>query len=189
VENQIVVHIETGDSKIVVETPGSLTTLKLIGAQGSEIYLKDPDKSTITDIGCAERIKHPLPQISPNPKSTKSTNIEAQVTNILYKLGVPANINGSGYLREAIILVFNNPDIIHAVTKELYPAVAHIFDTSTSRVDRSIRYAITIAWKHMDPAIMREYFRHRMYFSTIKPTNSEFIATVSDRLLLQMNQT
>jgi hypothetical protein len=188
VENQIVVHIKTSDSKIVVETPSSLTTLKLIGGQGSEIYLNGSDLSAITDIGCASGIKYALAPSSSDQKSAGSVILETQVTNILYKLGVPSNIKGCGYLREAIILAVNNPDIIYAVTKELYPAIAHIFDTTTSRVDRGIRYAIAVAWKHMDSAIMREYFRHRMYFSTVKPTNSEFIATISDRFLLGMNE-
>jgi two-component system response regulator (stage 0 sporulation protein A) len=121
-------------------------------------------------------------------KSAEYVILETQVTNIIYKLGVPANIKGYRYLREAIILAVNNPDIIYAVTKELYPAVAQIFDTTTPRVERSIRHAITVAWRRMDTDIINEYFRHRMSFSMTKPTNSEFIATISDRLLLRMNE-
>jgi two-component system response regulator (stage 0 sporulation protein A) len=187
VENQIVVHIKSDGLKIAIEAPDSLTSLKIICDQGSEIYLNGSEVSDITDKERTKGIGHPLARNYPNHKSVGSTILETQVINIIYQLGIPANIKGYGYLREAIILVVNNPDIIYALTKELYPAVAHIFDTTASRVERGIRHAITVAWQRMDSGIMKEFFGYRMSFSMTKPTNSEFIATISDRLLLRMN--
>jgi hypothetical protein len=194
VDNQFVVHIETGDMKIIVETPNSLTTLKLIPGQGSWIYLNGSDidhyigESGITKTERSEEIERSLVLNSQNSQSTGATILETLVTDIIFQLGVPANIKGYSYLREAIILAVNNPTIIGAMTKELYPAVANIFHTTTLRVERAIRHAITVAWQRVDSSIMKEYFGNRMYLSMIKPSNSEFIATISDRISLRMNK-
>jgi len=115
-----------------------------------------------------------------------SDDIEVRVTEILHQIGVPAHIKGYHYLRDAIIKSVNNPDIINAVTKQLYPSVAKRFDTTSSRVERAIRHAIEVAWDRGDVDILNSYFGYTIHNSRGKPTNSEFVAMISDNLRLQL---
>lgn len=119
-------------------------------------------------------------------KSSDDLSIECKVTDILHQIGVPAHIKGYHYLRESIIMAVSNPDIINAVTKQLYPSVAKHFNTTSSRVERAIRHAIEVAWDRGDVEILNSYFGYTIHNSRGKPTNSEFIAMISDRLRLQM---
>ena len=113
-------------------------------------------------------------------------NMESKVTEILLKLGVPAHIKGYQYLRESILISTEIPDIINAVTKELYPSVAKKFMTTASRVERAIRHAIEVAWDRGDMDTLNSYFGYTVQTSRGKPTNSEFIAMIADRLRLSM---
>ena len=113
-------------------------------------------------------------------------NIEYKVTEILHQIGVPAHIKGYHYLRESIVMSVENPDIINAVTKQLYPSVAKKFSTTPSRVERAIRHAIEVAWDRGDVDILNSYFGYTIHNSRGKPTNSEFIAMISDKLRLQL---
>lgn len=112
--------------------------------------------------------------------------IECKVTDILHQIGVPAHIKGYHYLRDSIIMSVENPDIINAVTKQLYPSVARRFSTTPSRVERAIRHAIEVAWDRGDVDILNSYFGYTIHNSRGKPTNSEFIAMISDKLRLQI---
>ncbi|MBQ3403859.1 MAG: sporulation initiation factor Spo0A C-terminal domain-containing protein, partial [Oscillospiraceae bacterium] len=112
-------------------------------------------------------------------------SIESIVTEIIHQIGIPAHIKGYQYLREAIILTINDMDIINAVTKVLYPAVAKKFGTTPSRVERAIRHAIEVAWDRGDVEILQKYFGYTVSNIKGKPTNSEFIAMIADRLSLQ----
>ncbi len=111
--------------------------------------------------------------------------LELTITNILHQIGVPAHIKGYHYLRDSIILSVKRPEIINAVTKELYPSVANKHDTTPSRVERAIRHAIEVAWDRGDVDVLNSYFGYTIHNSRGKPTNSEFIAMISDRLRLQ----
>lgn len=113
-------------------------------------------------------------------------NIECKVTEILHQIGVPAHIKGYHYLRNSIIMSIENPDIINAVTKQLYPSVAKKYSTTSSRVERAIRHAIEVAWDRGDVDILNSYFGYTIHNSRGKPTNSEFIAMISDKLRLQI---
>ncbi len=115
-------------------------------------------------------------------------NLELSVTEIIHQIGVPAHIKGYHYLREAIIMSVNDPDIINSVTKQLYPAVAKSFSTTSSRVERAIRHAIEVAWDRGDVDVLNSYFGYTIHNTKGKPTNSEFIAMISDRLRLQLRQ-
>ncbi|MBQ9902989.1 MAG: sporulation initiation factor Spo0A C-terminal domain-containing protein [Clostridia bacterium] len=115
-----------------------------------------------------------------------SVELEIMVTDILHKIGVPAHIKGYKYLRCAIIKTVLRPDIIGAVTKELYPGVAECFDTTPSRVERAIRHAIELAWDRGDIDFLASYFGSTILISRGKPTNSEFIAMVADRLRISL---
>ena len=110
--------------------------------------------------------------------------LEVTVTDILHQIGVPAHIKGYHYLRDSIIMSVKHPEIINAVTKELYPSVAKKYETTSSRVERAIRHAIEVAWDRGDVDILNSYFGYTIHNGRGKPTNSEFIAMISDRLRL-----
>ncbi|MBQ5565720.1 MAG: sporulation transcription factor Spo0A [Clostridia bacterium] len=115
-----------------------------------------------------------------------SASMEVKVTRILHQIGVPAHIKGYHYLRDSIIMCVDTPEIINAVTKRLYPAVAKNYDTTSSRVERAIRHAIEVAWDRGDVDILNSYFGYTINTGRGKPTNSEFIAMISDKLRLQI---
>ena len=114
--------------------------------------------------------------------------LEAEVTAILHEVGVPAHIKGYQYVREAIIIVVQNMDAINAVTKVLYPEIAKRFGTTASRVERAIRHAIEVAWDRGDIETLQKYFGYTVNSAKGKPTNSEFIAMIADRLQLQLKR-
>lgn len=116
----------------------------------------------------------------------KNTSMELRVTDILHQIGVPAHIKGYNYLRDSIIMSVETPDIINAVTKRLYPSVAKRYETTSSRVERAIRHAIEVAWDRGDVDVLNSYFGYTIHNDRGKPTNSEFIAMISDRLRLQL---
>ena len=120
-------------------------------------------------------------------KLVKSDNsLEITITNILHEIGVPAHIKGYHYLRESIILSVNNPEIINSITKQLYPTVAKKFTTTSSRVERAIRHAIEVAWDRGDIDVLNSYFGYTIHNERGKPTNSEFIAMIADKLRLNL---
>ena len=114
--------------------------------------------------------------------------LERRVTAIIHEIGVPAHIKGYQYLREAIVLVVNDMDTINAVTKVLYPAVAKKFGTTASRVERAIRHAIEVAWDRGDLEILQKYFGYTVNGAKGKPTNSECIAMIADRISLDQGR-
>ncbi len=113
-------------------------------------------------------------------------DLEMMVTEIIHQIGVPAHIKGYHYLRESILLAVNNADIINSVTKQLYPTVAKKFGTTSSRVERAIRHAIEVAWDRGDVDILNSYFGYTIHNGRGKPTNSEFIAMIADKLRLRL---
>ena len=119
-------------------------------------------------------------------KKQNSENLEMTVTKIIHQIGVPAHIKGYHYLREAIILSVNNNDIINSVTKILYPTVAKKHNTTSSRVERAIRHAIEVAWDRGDIDVLNSYFGYTIQNDRGKPTNSEFIAMIADKLRLEL---
>ncbi len=112
--------------------------------------------------------------------------LELKITQIIHEIGVPAHIKGYHYLREAIILSVKNSEIINSVTKLLYPTVAKNHSTTASRVERAIRHAIEVAWDRGDLDVLNSYFGYTIQNDRGKPTNSEFIAMISDRLRLEL---
>ena len=114
------------------------------------------------------------------------TGIESLVTGIIHEIGVPAHIKGYQYLREAIIIAVNDMDVINAITKVLYPQVAKAFGTTPSRVERAIRHAIEVAWDRGDLDTLQLFFCYTVSNTKGKPTNSEFIALIADKLQLQL---
>lgn len=115
-----------------------------------------------------------------------SADLEVVVSDIMHQIGVPAHIKGYQYLREAIILSINDSEMMNSVTKVLYPTVAKTFSTTSSRVERAIRHAIEVAWDRGDVDVLSSYFGYTIQNSRGKPTKSEFIAMISDKLRLSM---
>ncbi len=118
----------------------------------------------------------------------KEEHIEVRISEVLHQLGIPAHIKGYLYLREAIKLVFEDIKLMGAVTKKLYPKVAENFDTPPSRVERAIRHAIDVAWEKGEQQEVRNYFGNTLTSSSGKPTNSQFIAKIADRLRLELKK-
>jgi two-component system response regulator (stage 0 sporulation protein A) len=111
--------------------------------------------------------------------------MELVVTDVIHQLGVPAHIKGYHYLREAILSSLSDHDLLESVTKSLYPNVACKFQTTSSRVERAIRHAIEIAWDRGNVEILNSFFGYTVNTSKGKPTNSEFIALITDKLRLR----
>lgn len=116
------------------------------------------------------------------------TTLRAEVTAILNEIGMPAHIKGFQYTREAILMCVSDFDRINAVTKQLYPAVAKEFHTTSSRVERAIRHGIEVAWDRGDLEVLQKYFGYTVSNTKGKPTNSEFISLIADRLILSSAQ-
>lgn len=119
-------------------------------------------------------------------KSQQSNDLEVTISDVMREIGVPAHIKGYQYLRQSIVLTVKDPELMHAVTKLLYPTVAKNNHTTPSRVERAIRHAIEVAWDRGDVDVLSSYFGYTIQNSRGKPTNSEFIAMISDKLRLSM---
>ena len=118
-------------------------------------------------------------------RSGMGDNLEEQIANLFLTVGIPAHIKGYQYLREAVRMVIENPDLMGRITKELYPGIAHRFGTTSSKVERAIRHAIEVAWNRGRIEALDEAFGRNVCSLDDKPTNGEFIALVSDRLRMQ----
>lgn len=112
-------------------------------------------------------------------------NLQISITKVLHELGIPSHIKGYQYIREGISIIYNKPETIGGITKELYPELAAKFDTTVSRVERAIRHAIEVSWNRGDWDLMEEIFGHSVDIDKAKPTNSEFIVTIADKLKLE----
>jgi len=132
------------------------------------------------------RQQNVLSTTSANSANSRQPDLELMVTEIIHQIGVPAHIKGYQYLRDSIILAIEEPDIINSITKQLYPTVAKKNSTTPSRVERAIRHAIEVAWDRGDVDVLNSYFGYTIHNNRGKPTNSEFIAMISDKLRLKL---
>ena len=160
-----------------------------VAARGGDYYMVKPCRIP----SVVERVRllgsqHWCEDLLPNQPSALRQTLETNVTAIIHEIGVPAHIKGYQYLREAIIMTVEDMEVINAVTKILYPEVARKFGTTASRVERAIRHAIEVAWDRGDLDTLQKYFGFTVSNSKGKPTNSEFIAMIADRLQLQRRQ-
>mgnify|MGYP002516181752 FL=1 len=158
-----------------------------LAAGASYYFIKPFDINTL-----AERIiqlsgwKNEMTPVVVKDNVVTDSELELMVTEIIHQIGVPAHIKGYHYLREAIILSVKNSEIINSVTKLLYPTVAKNHGTTPSRVERAIRHAIEVAWDRGDIDVLNSYFGYTIQNDRGKPTNSEFIAMISDKLRLKL---
>lgn len=160
---------------------------QLLSSGANYYFLKPVDPNLV-----AERVSQLGKWISKDNNSknskifSKNDDLELTVSEIMHQIGVPAHIKGYHYLREAIILSINDTSMLESVTKLLYPTVAKHFNTTASRVERAIRHAIEVAWDRGDVDVLSSYFGYTIQNTRGKPTNSEFIAMISDKLRLKI---
>lgn len=126
-----------------------------------------------------------IPQNSFRNKMRLSRSLEERITNIFISVGIPPHIKGYSYLREAVKMAVDEPEIINSITKRLYPSIAGRFDTSASKVERAIRHAIEVAWNRGKMENVNSLFGMKIYSNNDKPTNGEFIALIADKMLLE----
>ena len=150
-------------------------------------FLKPFDANTVAEriIQLSGRKSQNLPLVIRN-SAVSAPQLEVMITDIMHQIGVPAHIKGYHYLREAIILSIKNTELVNSVTKLLYPTVAKNHGTTASRVERAIRHAIEVAWDRGDLDVLNAYFGYTIQNERGKPTNSEFIAMISDKLRLKL---
>lgn len=117
-----------------------------------------------------------------------NSNLQVSITKMLHELGIPSHIKGYQYIREAVNIIFDNPEVIGGITKELYPELAQKFNTTVSRVERAIRHAIEVSWNRGNLDFMEEIFGYSVDIDKAKPTNSEFIVTIADKLRLDFHK-
>ena len=164
---------------IVMTSFNSDSVIRKVGGLGVEEYLLKPF--------LLEDLESKMDDLFENNTEEKISynNIKVKLTKLLHELGVPSHIKGYEYIREGIIELYNDPSIIGGITKELYPDIATKYDTSVSRVERAIRHAIEVSWNRGNLDLMEEIFGHSVDIDRAKPTNSEFIVTLADKLKLE----
>ena len=184
----ILKNLTAGDHRpSILATSGFVTDYVASAAASlgvSYLVLKPCDMQALVDR--LEEIQGGDSQRSVQLRKPTQNSIEAMVTGIIHEIGVPAHIKGYQYLREAIIIAVNDMDVINAITKVLYPQVAKTFQTTPSRVERAIRHAIEVAWDRGDLDTLQRFFGYTVSNTKGKPTNSEFIALIADKLQLQL---
>lgn len=182
---------ETRPKVVVLTAFGQETMTQKALELGADYYILKPFNLKVL----ASRIKQLAGAASTERKATLPTgklalvpvkHLDIEVTNMIHEIGIPAHIKGYLYLREAILMVINQVDLLSGVTKELYPAIAAKYKTTPSRVERAIRHAIEVAWSRGNVDVINAIFGHTVNRDRGKPTNSEFIAMVSDKLRMQM---
>ncbi len=144
--------------------------------------------SHVREIAAESNASAGLVMLKGGKRETSDRKIESMVTEIIHEIGIPAHIKGYQYIREAIILTIKDMELINAVTKSLYPMVAEKYSTTPSRVERAIRHAIEVAWDRGDIEVLQKYFGYTVSNIKGKPTNSEFIALISDKLQLRIKE-
>ena len=151
---------------------------------GADYFLSKPQPfEAVYDV-----IKTLAQTLAPSSVNIKSEDIdlESLVTESIHELGVPAHIKGYQYIRTAIMMVIEDMDMLNFITKRLYPEIAKLYGTTSSRVERAIRHSIEVAWSRGKPETMNDIFGYTIHTGKGKPTNSEFIAMVADRIRLQI---
>ncbi len=154
-------------------------------AEGADYYFIKPFELNIL-AGMINRLCSWNESKGEKPALGREEQLEKVISSIMRQIGVPAHIKGYEYLRQAIVLTVKEPELMHAVTKSLYPTVAKTNATTSSRVERAIRHAIEVAWDRGDVDVLSSYFGYTIQNSRGKPTNSEFIAMISDKLRLDL---
>jgi two-component system response regulator (stage 0 sporulation protein A) len=173
------------DKKVIVSTSYNAgEVIRQVSEYGANYYILKP--FALEDL--EKRIKNLFQEQKGKNLDLYNNNLQISITKVLHELGIPSHIKGYQYIREGISIIYNNPETIGGITKELYPELAGKFDTTVSRVERAIRHAIEVSWNRGDWDLMEEIFGHSVDIDKAKPTNSEFIVTIADKLKLEGNK-
>ena len=184
---EVIENIKNTDAKtkiIVLSALSSETFVAKAVSLGIDYYMLKPVSAEIV----AKRVNDLFVKTATSNVKIKSDgkDMEEKITNLFISVGIPAHIKGYQFLREAIKLAMENPDVINSITKRLYPTIAEKFDTSASKVERAIRHAIEVAWNRGKIENINSIFGLTVYSNNEKPTNGEFIALVADKMLLDV---
>ena len=165
-------------------------TMELAAQLGADYYfLKPQEPQRIADfISSLSATPIKQPQMPRSITSIQSNDLETIVTDFIHELGVPAHIKGYHYMRTAIMMVVNEPELLNFITKQLYPEIAKKYSTTSSRVERAIRHAIEVAWGRGRQETINDIFGYTIHDGKGKPTNSEFVAMVADRIRLSTRE-
>jgi len=171
------------NKKVIVETSYNASeVIREVSEYGVNYFILKPFE--LSDLH--KRILNVFDQ---NKKvNISNNNLQIAITKVLHELGIPSHIKGYQYIREAVGIIYERPEIIGGITKELYPELAEKFDTTVSRVERAIRHAIEVSWNRGNWQLMEDIFGHSVDIDKAKPTNSEFIITIADKLRLEYNK-
>ncbi len=174
------------NKKVIVATSyNAAEVIREVSEYGVSYYVLKP-----FDLNILEKRINDIINKQPDSKNIDfyNSNIQVSITKMLHELGIPSHIKGYGYIREAVNIIFENPEIIGGITKELYPELAHKFNTTVSRVERAIRHAIEVSWNRGNLDFMEELFGYSVDIDKAKPTNSEFMVTIADKLRLDFHR-
>lgn len=175
------------DKKIIVLTScNTQEMIRKVSELGADYFILKPFELEVLE----DKIKEVANTYGCNGENLDlyNNNLQISITKTLHELGVPSHIKGYQYIREGISLIYNNPSIVGGITKELYPEIATRYNSTTSRVERAIRHAIEISWNRANWDLMEEIFGYSVDIDKAKPTNSEFIVTIADKLRLEYNK-
>lgn len=174
------------EKKVIVETSYNASeVIREVSEYGVDYFILKPFE--LSDL--EKRINDVM-----NRKNDKQnidfyhSNLQVAISKMLHDLGIPSHIKGYQFIRDAVYMLFDKPEIIGGITKELYPELASRYDTTVSRVERAIRHAIEVSWTRGDLRLMENIFGHSVDIDKAKPTNSEFIVTIADKLRLDFHK-
>ena len=174
------------NKKVIVATSyNAAEVIREVSEFGVSYYILKP-----FDLSDLEKRIYDITKKENNNKNIDfyTSNLQVAITKMLHELGIPSHIKGYQYIREAVNIIFDNPSVIGGITKELYPELAQKFNTTTSRVERAIRHAIEVSWNRGNLDFMEEIFGYSVDIDKAKPTNSEFMVTIADKLRLDFHQ-
>lgn len=169
---------------IVISALGQESIVQKAISLGADYFLLKPFDLEILPLRIRQLLGEREKKMNPNSGCPKSFPFALEVTKIIHEIGIPAHVKGYQYLREAILMVTSEVNLLGAVTKELYPLIAQKYQTTPSRVERAIRHAIELAWDRGNIEVLNRYFGYTVDGERGKPTNSEFIALIADKLRL-----
>ena len=175
------------NKKVIVETSYNASeVIREVADYGVNYFILKPFELSDLERRILETRKRK--ETAKNNIDFYNSNLQVAITKVLHELGIPSHIKGYQYIREGVGIVFEHPETIGGITKELYPELAHKFDTTVSRVERAIRHAIEVSWNRGSWELMEEIFGHSVDIDKAKPTNSEFIVTIADKLRLDFHK-
>ena len=177
-----------GEKKCAFIVMGNFSDDKIINraiSLGAKYYLMKPVEASVVIDRAAEVAGEGVPARRESLERRRANSLDERISNIFISIGIPPHIKGYGYLREGIKMAVEDPHVINNVTKGLYPVIGEKFQTTASKVERAIRHAIEVAWNRGRIDAVNAIFGARVYIGTEKPTNSEFIALVADKLILE----